>query len=155
MKSDIIAALRRHIAQRSGMEFRNYWTSDHWNARSEARRAFMRDYRPMLKDGALAREMLREIELRDSITADDLLAGFREFSGRLTYDADRKRCDYCTGQYFPTEYRRAAVVVLASVLYDYIKRDTCDIGCEGWRKRFERNVRLAFPRRIARIVTNL
>jgi hypothetical protein len=32
--------------------------------------------------------------------------------------------DYCTGQYWPTEYRRAACAVLASALWAY-KRDRC------------------------------
>jgi len=32
---------------------------------------------------------------------------------------DRVEVDYCTGQYFPTEYRRAACAVLASALWEY------------------------------------
>ncbi len=153
-KQDIVNALHAHISQRSGRDFRNYQAGN-WKA---SREAFNSDYRPMLRDGKIAREMLREIERRESITADDLLAGFRAFSERLSYNAKRKECDYCTGQYFPTEYRRAAVVVLATVLWDYMKASTCDRETDksgDWRKRFERNVRNAFPRRLARIICNL
>jgi hypothetical protein len=32
---------------------------------------------------------------------------------------DGKRLDYTTGQYWPTEYRRAAAAVLASALWSY------------------------------------
>lgn len=138
-KGEVIAALRKHIAQRSGIDPRNY----------DTRANMMGDYRPMLRDGAIARDMLDAIEWRDSITAEHLLEGFRAFMGRLSYNPETKECEYCTGQYFVTEYRRAAVVVLAQVLWDYIKRDTSDLGAKGWRERFERNVRIAFPRRIA------
>ncbi len=31
--------------------------------------------------------------------------------------------DYCTGQYFPIEYRRAACAVLAAALWDYYRAD--------------------------------
>jgi hypothetical protein len=34
------------------------------------------------------------------------------------------RIDYCTGQYFVTEYRRAACAVLASALWEYT-RERC------------------------------
>jgi hypothetical protein len=31
------------------------------------------------------------------------------------------RLDYCTGQYFPTEYRKAACAVLSSALWGYVR----------------------------------
>jgi hypothetical protein len=37
------------------------------------------------------------------------------------------RVDYCTGQYFPTEYRAAACAVLATILWDYISPE-CKTG---------------------------
>lgn len=38
-------------------------------------------------------------------------------------EGERVRIDYCTGQYFPTEYRRAVCRVLASALWAHT-RDT-------------------------------
>jgi hypothetical protein len=125
-KAEIIAAMRAHIGQRSGIDFRNYGDRD----------SFMGDYRPMLREGREARKMLRFVELRDSITADNILAACKQaFSGRLTYNAAKKRFDYCTGQYFATEYRAAACAVLASVIWDYF-RDSYPT-----RDRIEKEVR--------------
>lgn len=112
-KSTTIEALRAFIAQRSGIEYADYGE----------RESFMGDYRPILKHGRHARALLRAVELRDSITADDLIeASGRAYSGRLTIkvrDDGKVAIDYCTGQYFPTEYRNAACAVLASALWTY------------------------------------
>lgn len=113
-KSDILAHLSRFVSQRSGIDGRNYGD----------RASFMGDYRPILKAGRDARAMIRYIELRDSITADMLLASFRAFSGRLSI-SDRG-CDYCTGQYFPTEYRNAACAVLSMAIWDWLRPDCKD-----------------------------
>ncbi len=109
-KETILAHLSAFVAQRSGIDGRDY---------AGDRSAFMGDYRPMLRDGRDARTMLRYVACRDSITADMLLAGFRAFSGRLSIT--EKGCDYCTGQYFPTEYRKAACAVLAATIWDWIR----------------------------------
>lgn len=108
-KQDIITALRKHIAGRSGIDFRNYGD----------RASAMEDYRKILRHGKQARAMLRAIELRESITADMLESAFqRAYSGRLSYSVD-KGCDYCAGQYYATEYRAAACAVLACALRNY------------------------------------
>jgi hypothetical protein len=120
-KPEILAAMRAHIGQRSG-----------WSRLDGC----INDYRDMLREGREARKMLRFVELRDSITADNILAACKEaFSGRLTYNAQKQRFDYCTGQYFPTEYRAAACAVLASVIWDYF-RDSYPT-----RDRIEKEVR--------------
>jgi hypothetical protein len=66
-------------------------------------------------------------------------------SGRLTWDAARGEWDYTTGQYFATEYRRAA----ARLLVDAIGRDwmTRNPGVT-WPQAREW-ARMAFGRRIA------
>lgn len=69
-------ALRRFINQRSGIDGRNYGLS---------REAFMGDYRPILRHGKHARQMLRFVELRDSITAEMLKEATGAFSGRLQF----------------------------------------------------------------------
>lgn len=131
-KQAMIEALYRFINQRSGIDFRNYSGGD-WKA---SREAFMGDYRPMIKHGKQARQMLREVELRDSITVQNLLDASRAFSGRLQFREDDKgnvTVDYTTGQYFPTEYRSAACAVLAQCLWDYW-RDGCETGEEIAKK---------------------
>lgn len=120
-KQAMIEALRRFINQRTGIDFRNY--SDREN--------FMGDYRPILRYGRHARTMLRAVELRASITAENLLAASRAYCGRLQFvEKDGKvSIDYTTGQYFPTEYRAAACAVLASALWDFWSPD-CKTGGE-------------------------
>lgn len=115
-KQAMIEALWRFINQRSGIDSRNYGGS---------REAFMGDYRPMLKHGAQARLMLRQVELRNSITAEDLLKASRAYSGRLQFQErdGGVEIEYTTGQYFPTEYRRAACAVLSQCLWDYWSPD--------------------------------
>lgn len=113
-KPEIIALLRAFINQRPGLDFANY--GDVFSYRSEIR--FISRQR---KD---ALELLRAVDLRDSITAQDIIAAFpRAFSGRLsiTSKGGKLTLDYCAGQYMPTEYRAAACAVLASVLWGYMR----------------------------------
>jgi hypothetical protein len=110
-KPQILGMLDSFIRQRPGLEFGNY--GDVKSYRAELRR--------IGKDLSHARTLLRAVECRKSITADDLRAGFYAYSGRLTLTDGKKgpTLDYCTGQYFPTEYRRAVCAVLSSVLWSY------------------------------------
>lgn len=118
-KEHIITALHAWIAQRPGLDYANYGEPKSYNA----------EVRSITKDLREARTLLRAVELRDSITADDLLQAFpRAYSGRLSISetTNKKgekaaRLDYCTGQYWPTEYRRAACAVLASVLWTHVR----------------------------------
>ena len=122
-KQDIIKALRKFAAQRSGIEWANYGGS---------REAFLGDYRPIIRHGKHARAMLRAIELRESITAEDILTAAREaYSGRLELKEvnGAVEIEYTTGQYFPTEYRNAVCAVCASVLWHYWQPD-CKTGDE-------------------------
>ena len=121
-KTDIINALRVFISQRSGIDYQNYDSGD----RRGSREAYMNDYKPILAYGKAARDMLRFVANHDSITSENLLdAARRAFSGRLEI-VERKGkvvCDYTTGQYFPTEYRRAAFEVLSHAIREGILRD--------------------------------
>ena len=115
-KTQIIAALDRWIRQRPKLEYGNY--GDPTAYRSEARR--------ITRDLHHARDMLKLVSWRDSITADDLLAAARtNYAGRLSLVKTDSgyTVDYCTGQYWPTEYRRAACAVLASALWDRFRAD--------------------------------
>lgn len=117
-KQQIITALRAFVAQRSGIEFCNYGYVA----------SFRAEQRAITRDGKEARELLRAIEWRDSISADDIIAASKSaYSGRLSIverDDGAIAVDYCTGQYFPTEYRKAVCAVCASALWNYM-RDQC------------------------------
>ena len=113
-KGHIIASLRKHIAGRSGMEWRDYGD----------RASAMEDYKRILRYGKDARAMLRLVEL-SSMTAQELLAGFSAYSGRLSYDPV-KGCDYCAGQYYATEYRAAACAVLAHAISQAVLDDAIE-----------------------------
>ena len=153
MKHQIIDSLHTFINQRPGLEYGNYGDPV----------AYRAEMRAIIKDLHQARELLRYVELRDSITGADIIAASKSaYSGRLTIVArDNFECmscaykwtaiahvadvsdicpkckgehvyhrpagfiiDYCTGQYFPTEYRRAVCAVLASAIWSW-KRDQC------------------------------
>lgn len=110
----ILQALGVWIAQRPGLEYGNY--GDPASYRSEMRR--------ITRQMHDARELLAAVSMRQSITADHLRAAFRAYSGRLTWtpnEAGGGTLDYCTGQYWPTEYRAAACAVLASALWDWYR----------------------------------
>jgi hypothetical protein len=125
-KEMILTALDAFVRQRSGMDYRNYGDVASYRQEQRGITRDLHDYR----------QLARTVELRDSITADDLVKAFRDaFSGRLTLTEippgqprvngctsdtspyARAILDYCTGQYFPTEYRKAACAVMASALW--------------------------------------
>ena len=113
-KQQIVDALYAFINQRGGLEFGNYGNVQ----------AFRSEQRSITKDGKEARQLVRDIERRNSITADDIVAASKSaFSGRLTIDVtgDKVRIDYCTGQYFPTEYRKAVAAVAAATLWAWTR----------------------------------
>lgn len=114
-KEQIITALYKFISQRPGMDYGNYGDVSSYRS----------DYRGILKDYDHARQMLRFVEMSDSITGEDIVkASTHAFSGRLEWSDEKMKWSYCTGQYFPTEYRAAACAVLASVLWAWF-RDQC------------------------------
>ena len=113
-KEQILQAFRAFIAQRSGMDWRDY--GDAASYRSEQRR--------VTKDRHAAETLLSAVAWRDSITAEKIEEAARHaFSGRcsLVWSDKGVAVDYCTGQYFPTEYRRAVAAVMASALWDYFR----------------------------------
>lgn len=145
-KQAILDALDKFVNQRAGLEFANY--GDVASYRSEQR--------SITKDLHNYRELRRAVSWRDSITADSLKAAFRAYSGRLSCKVEwhqyipetcpgnpcGSECDhrgapykvvleYCTGQYFPTEYRKAACAVLASALWDNVRDDIPNEGRDG------------------------
>lgn len=111
----ILTMLGNFIRSRPGLDFANY--GDVSLYRSEARSIAM--------DKRHAETLLSAVTWREGIDADALVrAASSAFSGRLNIterDDGRVALDYCTGQYYPTEYRKAACAVLASALWDYTR----------------------------------
>lgn len=138
-KQQILEALQSWVAQRPGLDFGNY--GDMASYRSELR--------SIAKDKHDAEKLLTAVALRDSITADDLKAAFRAYSGRLsiTEENDQVKLSYVTGQYWPTEYRKAACAVLASALWEH-RRDSVPSKVEkpgdwirgSFRREFGRSI---------------
>lgn len=110
-KQTILNALYAWIHQRPGLDYGNYCEPKSYRA----------ELRSIQKDLHDARLLLRSVEL-SSITADELKEAFRAYSGRMTWDG--KKLDYCTGQYWPTEYRRVVCAIAASALWEH-KRWKC------------------------------
>lgn len=134
--------LRRFIAQRSGIDRRNY-QRDYRDRDGYA--AFSSDYRGILRDGRDARRMLEFIASRQGITAADILAA-KSGNGRLEFvrgDDGRYRLDYTAGQYFAVEYRDAACGLLAGIIRRYFAE------CGYTREQILREVRGVFGRGIA------
>lgn len=111
-KHTLTNLIRKFIAQRSGIEWRNYMRDGNDTAGRAALRA---DYSRILKHGRDARALLRAVEL-SSITAETIAERLNT-GGRLSLVGER--LDYTTGQYFPTEYRAAVCNLLSSLLIDH------------------------------------
>jgi hypothetical protein len=124
-KQTLISNLRKFARQRPGLEFGNYGDAKSYRA----------EMRAITRDLAHAETLLRAVQYDDSISARDIIdAAQSAFSGRLTItpvyiqnsglygmapEVCRYDIGYCTGQYFPTEYRKAVCAVLASALWEH------------------------------------
>jgi hypothetical protein len=120
-KERILTAIQAHFEKRPGIDPRNYGGGrDGWKAYRSESRAVTRD----LHD---ARALLQRCALGASVTADRLMAAQRAYSGRLKLsecDDGSVSVEYCTGQYYPTEYRKAACAVLALALWDTYREES-------------------------------
>lgn len=139
-RTALLSALREFIAKRPGLEFANYGDAQSYNAEA----------RSILKDLHHARALLRYVEMRPSITAESIIeASKRAFSSRLTItpstDGESFELDYCVGQYWPTEYRRAVCAVLSSAIWDWLRSNMpaadglikVNIGSGAFRREIE------------------
>jgi hypothetical protein len=106
--SKVCDLLYQFARQKPGIEPDNY--GDWRSYRSEAAQ--------VTRDLEHFRRLMRAIQWRQ-FSREQWADAFR--SSRLTLHHELGipvRLDYCTGQYFPTEFRRAACSVLASLLWD-------------------------------------
>jgi hypothetical protein len=122
LRENILSTLSHFIKSRPGLEFANYGDVS----------AYRSELRGITRDRHHAEELLAAIGWRKSITAEKLLNASRgAFSGRLSITATETggaRIEYCAGQYYPTEYRRAVCAVLSSALWDYWRENGADTG---------------------------
>ena len=114
-KQTIIDALHQWINQRPGLEFGNYGDVSSYRA----------EMRSIGKDLQHARAMVNYVAWHDSITAEMIMSA-ADNGGRLTLtvNGDKVRIDYVTGQYWPTEYRRAVCALMSSVIWAWL-RENC------------------------------
>jgi len=151
MKTQIIETLYKFANKRPQLEAANY-ISDYRD--SEGRAAYRAEVRNITRDLHHARALLRRVEL-SGITAAEIIEASREaFSGRLTITATDDgivKIDYVTGQYFPTEYRKAVAAVCARALWNYWRSD-CNSNDSA--ERIRNTARREFPRAIARAYFN-
>ena len=129
-----LEAIRQFIEQRPGFEPGNYTDASSYRA----------DYRRALRDLHDARALLRYCELRTGIDLSDPRSWHRL---TLTLTDGGYRAEYCTGSYFPVEYRAAACGLLSSAIWAWL-RDGC--GCktgDAIRKAAKRELGAAIARR--------
>jgi len=121
-KQQILEALRKWINQRPGLEFANYGD----------RKSYRQELRSITRDRADALQLMQAVSWCDSITAENMIDSFRAFSGRLQVrevvpasvdGGPYAELSYCTGQYWPSEYRKAACAVLAQALWGAAQAD--------------------------------
>jgi len=113
-KQAIIDAIGKFIRQRPGLKFVNYGNLSSYRA----------ECRSIARDKRDAERLLAFVAIRDSITAEMLIqAAQLTYAGRLLIVERNGKVgiDYCTGQYWPTEYRRAACAVLAFAIWDHVR----------------------------------
>jgi hypothetical protein len=131
-KEIMLNALAAFIRQRPGLEFGNYGD----------RKSYAAELREITKTRHEAFELLAFVG-RSSITAENLLANSRH---RLNWNQEEDRWEYTTGQYFPTEYRRAACLLLMATVWDYF-RDGC--RCDT-REKIQAAAKREFSRAVAK-----
>ena len=139
-KQHLLDAIATFTAQRPGLEPRDYIRD--WRD-ADGRANYRRESRRITRDLHHARALLQYIQWRDSITAADIIeASKRAYSGRLSLKqtADGYEIDYCTGQYFPTEYRRAAACVLACAVWHRLAADKPGADADHIRKAARREL---------------
>ena len=134
MKDQLLDTLRQFAAKRPNRSFADYGDRTIYNRYS----------REITRDLHHARELIRKVEL-SGIDADQIIKASRSaWSGRLTITPTESgyQLDYCSGQYFPTEYRKAVCAVLAAALWDYYRENIpASVNFKkGFRRNFSRSL---------------
>jgi hypothetical protein len=134
--STVIDALRAFVNARPGIDPRNY--GDRASYRAESR-AVTRDMHDAL-------QLLAHVQ---SVPMSHVSMAFalHHSRGRLsaTPTDNGWRIDYTTGQYWPTEYRKAVARACARELWDIVHREHPEWNADNLRAHFRR----VYGRRIA------
>jgi len=123
-KQRVIDTLDAWVNQRPGLN-----PCDYSDGTMEGWRGYRRESASITKDMHDYYAIRNVVQWRDSITADMIVSAFEHaFSGRLTIteEGEKIKLSYCTGQYWPTEYRKAACAVLAAAWWA-ATRDDCPV----------------------------
>ena len=121
LKTQIVLALSAWVSQRPGLAYGSYGDVSSYRA----------EVRSIGKDLQHARALINYVAWHNSITAEMILNEFRAGDRfTCTVDGDKVTLDYCVGQYWCTEYRRAACGLLSSVIWHWIGDNLGD-ECTG------------------------
>ncbi len=123
-KEALVEALRKFIAQRSGIEWGNYGGS---------REAYLADSKRIMQHGKDAQELLKWIANNDKIGLEEMLSELKE-GCRLSVRGGA--LEYVTGQYFPTEYRAEACCVLSQIVWMHLRWYSTPPDCTSDNVRF-------------------
>jgi hypothetical protein len=98
--------------QKPGLDFNDYGD----------RKIYFAEMREITKDLHDFRELLNLALIRLGSNLEEKLTEYlSKSSGRLTLE--NGKLQYCTGQYFPTEYRPAVNQVLKSLIWDNLREE--------------------------------
>ncbi len=107
---NFINLLSDFVARRPGFDLCNYASMKDY--RSDYYRALK--YKRAYESFLIQAERMFYFEDLNNALGERL----KNNSGRLTYKVDRAELEYCTGQYFPVEYRPAAFGALFYTVWD-------------------------------------
>lgn len=109
--SPALYALVEYSAQGPGLDTRCYFSE--WRDES-GRKAYRDESRNIGKDWKRLKQLLQEASAVGVEDRHILAAAQSAYSGRYEWTGDK--WTYCTGQYWPTEYRAGACAVLAQAI---------------------------------------
>lgn len=140
-----IEKLTKFVNQRPGLDFCNYGDSKSYNAESREITRDRNDFYELLS------LFLRRYEggANDALTKE-----LTNTTGRLTLKGDN--LEYCTGQYFCTEYRPAANRVLVSLIWNSYRDEKNSEGEPVYKTgpEFRKAIKSNLSRRIGKLYFN-
>ena len=137
-KMTTIEKLTKFVNQRPGLDFSNYGD----------RSAYRSEMAEITRDRTDYFELLSFAFSRIDNLNEQLTDYLQKSSGRLTLN-DAGNLEYCTGQYFPTEYRPAANRMLANLIFASY-RDEIESNTPNNVYKDGNEIRKAIKRRISR-----
>lgn len=135
-----IEKLTRFVNQRPGLDFADYGDV----------RAYRQESAEITRDRSDYFELLSLAACRVNDLEERLTKLLQSASGRLTMDKDGK-LQYCTGQYFPTEYRPAACRIIRDLIW-HSYRDEVEPNTPNPVYKDGHEIRKAIRRRLSRRV---